>query len=171
MLFNLILLLAFAPVHYGFMVPVHAPTGFVRATKFCKPMTTLFMAGAPAQAPAKVKQAQKTSDGGGKGGTEQVTKTADPKTRVEVEVEEAPRFKLLLIGDEEYSEEHVVERMVDLVDDLDKKQGVEVYYAAQKAGKGLIGVFVLEMAEFYAEQLARSEPMIFTDLVKEGKAQ
>ena len=56
---------------------------------------------------------------------------------------------------------------MDVVDDVDKKQAVEVYYAAQKAGKGLIGIFVLEMGEFYVEQLMRSEPMIFSELVKE----
>ncbi|GMI44701.1 hypothetical protein TrCOL_g7731 [Triparma columacea] len=97
-------------------------------------------------------------------------KTAEPKTRGEIETEDAPRYKVLLIGDEEYVEEHVVERMVDVVDDLDKKRSIEVYYAAQKGGKGLVGVYPLELSEFYVEQLLRSEPMIFSELEKEGKA-
>jgi len=95
---------------------------------------------------------------------------AQPKTRREHETEDAPRYKLMLIGDQEYDEQHVVERIVDVVDDVDKKMAIEVFYAAQKAGKGMIGVFVLEMAEFYMEQLSRSEPMIFSDLEKEGKS-
>jgi len=97
-------------------------------------------------------------------------KAAQPKTRSEVETEDAPRYKVLLIGDEEYAEEHVVDRMVDIVDDLDKKQSIEIFYAAQKAGKGLVGVYPLEISEFYVEQLLRSEPIIFSELEKEGKS-
>ncbi|GMI17711.1 hypothetical protein TrLO_g1102 [Triparma laevis f. longispina] len=97
----------------------------------------------------------------------QKAKVAQPQTRGEVETEDAPRYKVLLIGDEEYDEEHVIERMVDVVDDVDKKQSIEIFYAAQKAGKGLVGVYPLEMSEHYVEQFLRSEPMIFTELEKE----
>ena len=84
-----------------------------------------------------------------------------------MQTEDAPRYKVLLLGDEEYEEEHVIERLVDVVDDVDKKQSIEIFYSAQKGGKGLVGVYPLEVSEFYVEQLARSEPMIFSELEKE----
>ena len=98
---------------------------------------------------------------------QQKAKVAEPQTRGDIETEDAPRYKVLLLGDEEYEEEHVIERLVDVVDDVDKKQSIEIFYSAQKGGKGLVGVYPLEVSEFYVEQLARSEPMIFSELEKE----
>ncbi|GMH46702.1 hypothetical protein TrVE_jg374 [Triparma verrucosa] len=97
----------------------------------------------------------------------QKAKVAQPQTRGSHETEDAPRYKVILIGDEEYDEEHVIERMVDVVDDVDKKASIEIFHSAQQGGKGLVGVYPLEQSEHYVEQFLRSEPMIFTELEKE----
>jgi len=91
------------------------------------------------------------------------------KQRVEEkpEFEEAKRYKLNLLGDDAYDFEHVVDRLEAIVPDVDKVLAVECYNQAQAGGVALIGVFHMEQAELYKEQLIRSDPMIYSDMEEE----
>jgi len=133
-------------------------------------VTTIFSSpgGAPAYAPPKVDIKKKTAPP--KGAQDQKVQVGQPQTRAEVEVEDAPRYKVMLLGDESYTESHVVPRITNVVDDVDTKQAQSVYTACMSAGKGLVGVYPMEIAEHYVEQFLRSEPMIFSEMVKEGKS-
>jgi ATP-dependent Clp protease adapter protein ClpS len=107
----------------------------------------------------------------GPGQPEQKVEIGKPQTRLVEETEDAPRYKVMLLFDDGYLEEPVTNRLTEVVDDLDKPSAQDVYRACEKQGSGMVGVYPLEIAEFYVEQLLRSEPMIFTELVKEGEAE
>jgi ATP-dependent Clp protease adapter protein ClpS len=104
----------------------------------------------------KVKQRQKAEVG-------------DPVSRREDEFQEAPMFKLMLIGDASYDAAHVVERMCAVVDDMDEDQAATVLQQANQVGKAMCGKYPFEKAELFKEQLIRSDPMIFSDLESENK--
>jgi len=86
----------------------------------------------------------------------------------EKEFEEAPQFQVLLIGDEDYEQVHVVERITQVMDDIAEDQALDIYKSAQASGQAMIGMYPFEYAELYKEQLLRSTPMIFSD-IKETK--
>jgi len=129
--------------------------------------TSSLSAGGPAPATKTIQKQKTASPITGK--PKAKIQVAEPQTRGETETEDAPRYMVIVIGDESYTETHVVARLNELFDDIDQKQASDVYNAVMKTGKGLAGVYPLEQAEFYVEQLLRSEPMIFAELVKEGK--
>lgn len=95
-------------------------------------------------------------------------KTHDPISRRDEEFEEAPMFKLLLIGDDSYDLAHVVERMCAVVDDVDEDQAATVLQQANQEGKAMLGKYPFERAELYKEQLLRSDPLIYCDLEEEN---
>ena len=47
-------------------------------------------------------------------------RTSDPINRRDEEFEDAPMYRLMLLGDEEYDVVHVVERMCAILDDMDE---------------------------------------------------
>jgi ATP-dependent Clp protease adapter protein ClpS len=65
----------------------------------------------------------------------QQAKTHDPISRREEDFEEAPMFKLMLLGDDSYDPAHVVERMCAVVEDMDEDQAATVLQQANQAGK------------------------------------
>jgi ATP-dependent Clp protease adapter protein ClpS len=65
----------------------------------------------------------------------QQAKTHDPISRREEDFEEAPMFKLMLLGDESYDPAHVVERMCAVVEDMDEDQAATVFQQANQEGK------------------------------------
>lgn len=89
---------------------------------------------------------------------------AKPKRKTVEELEELPMFKVVLLGDESYEQEHVCKALMDTVEDMDIKRAEEVYKTAQQGGSALITILAQEPAEFVVEQLARKEPMIFSEL-------
>ena len=97
----------------------------------------------------------------------QKAKTHDPISRRDEEFEEAPMFKLMLLGDDSYDAAHVVERMCAVVEDMDEDQAATVFQQANQEGKAMAGKYPMEIAELYKEQLIRSDPMIFSDLEEE----
>jgi ATP-dependent Clp protease adapter protein ClpS len=99
----------------------------------------------------------------------QKAKTHDPISRRDEEFEEAPMFKLMLLGDDSYDPAHVVERMCAIVEDMDEDQAATVLKQANQSGKAMCGKYPFERAELYKEQLIRSDPMIFSDLEEENK--
>jgi ATP-dependent Clp protease adapter protein ClpS len=65
----------------------------------------------------------------------QQAETHDPITRREEDFEEAPMFKLMLLGDDSYDPAHVVERMCAVVEDMDEDQAATVFQQANQEGK------------------------------------
>lgn len=96
-------------------------------------------------------------------------RTYDPISRRDDEFEEAPMFKLMLLGDDGYDAAHVIERICAVVQDMDENQAATVLKQANQSGKAMCGKYPFEVAELYKEQLIRSDPMIFSDLEEENK--
>lgn len=101
----------------------------------------------------------------------QRAKTQDPKNRRDEEFEDAPLYKVMLLGDEGYDIGHVIERMCDILEDMDEDAASTIFNQAQIAGKAMCGKYPFEHAEMYKEQLARSDPMIYSDIEEENKKQ
>ena len=80
-------------------------------------------------------------------------------------------YRLMLLGDEEYEQAHVVERLCAILDDVDEGAAASILKQAQIAGKAMCGKYPFEHAEMYKEQLARSDPLIYSDLEEEDKPQ
>ena len=98
----------------------------------------------------------------------QKARTHDPISRREEDFEEAPLYKLMLIGDDGYDPAHVVERMCAVVEDMDEDQAATVLQQSLQEGKAMCGKYPMEIAELYKEQLIRSDPMIFSDMEEEN---
>mmetsp|Transcript_17650 Transcript_17650/g.20424 ORF Transcript_17650/g.20424 Transcript_17650/m.20424 type:complete len:170 (+) Transcript_17650:105-614(+) len=98
----------------------------------------------------------------------QKARTSDPKSRRDDEFEDAPMFKVMLLGDEDYEQAHVIERMCSILEDMDENSAATVFKSAQQSGKAMCGKYPLEHAEMYKEQLVRSDPMIYSDVEKEN---
>mmetsp|Transcript_36539 Transcript_36539/g.71869 ORF Transcript_36539/g.71869 Transcript_36539/m.71869 type:complete len:177 (+) Transcript_36539:100-630(+) len=126
-------------------------------------------AGAIAKPKVKIGQVTATPKLGEPAQQTKIREKTQVKQRVETkqDVEEAKRYKLNLLGDDAYDFEHVVDRLENLVPDVDKAMAVSCFNEAQAAGLALIGVFHMETAELYKEQLIRSEPMIYADMQEE----
>lgn len=101
--------------------------------------------------------------------SKQRVRSSDPINRREEKFEDAPLFKVLLIGDDDYDQAHVIERMCEILEDMDENQAASVFKSAQQGGKAMCGKYPLEHAEMYKEQLIRSDPMIFSDVEEENK--
>jgi ATP-dependent Clp protease adapter protein ClpS len=145
----------------AFMV---SPPAFTRSVS-----TSLFMAG---QAQPEVQIKTKVA-------TETVTKskqkqkkkeqTDEPVNRRDDDFEDAPMFKLLLLRDQAYDTEHVITRMCSIMEDIDEDSAKTIYQACMASGKSMIGIYPFEIAELFKEQMLRSTPMIFSDLVEDKK--
>ena len=99
----------------------------------------------------------------------QQAKTHDPISRRDDEFEEAPMYKLMLLGDDSYNAVHVAERLCSILDDMDEDQATTVIQQAGKSGEAMCGKYPFEKAELFKEQLIRSDPMIFSDIKEENK--
>mmetsp|Transcript_16240 Transcript_16240/g.32930 ORF Transcript_16240/g.32930 Transcript_16240/m.32930 type:complete len:171 (-) Transcript_16240:1444-1956(-) len=75
------------------------------------------------------------------------------------QTDEVPMYKVILMGDEDYDENHVVTQLIKIVQ-LDKKEAQRIYIEAQQLGESLVCVVTQEHAEFYAQQLKRQEIFI-----------
>ena len=91
-------------------------------------------------------------------------KPSDPDLRNEEDFEDAPMFRLFLLGDEEYDQEHVVTRIYEIVEDCSEDSAAELFKAAYQGGEAMIGKYPREIAETYGEQLTRSDPIIYADV-------
>jgi ATP-dependent Clp protease adapter protein ClpS len=96
-------------------------------------------------------------------------KASDPHKRREDEFQDAPLYKVMLIGDASYDQAHVVEKMCEIMEDMDENQAASVYKSAQQSGSAMCGKYPLEHAEMYKEQLVRSDPMIYGDVEEDNK--
>ncbi|KAL3773633.1 hypothetical protein ACHAWO_012486 [Cyclotella atomus] len=87
----------------------------------------------------------------------------------DTEIEEAPLWQVYLIGDKGYSQNHVTQRMEAILPDVNADGAGAIYDAAQRIGEALCGKYDQEEAEFYAEQLQRSDPIIYAEAREEPK--
>lgn len=85
------------------------------------------------------------------------------------EFQDAPMYKLMLLKDNGADQEHVINRLCAIVEDLDEDAASTIFQQAQSAGKAMCGKFPFERAELFKEQLLRSDPMIFADLQEENE--
>lgn len=92
----------------------------------------------------------------------------EPKSRRKEEFQDAPLYKVMLLGDDSYDGGHVVDRLCAIMEDLDEGAAVTIFQQAQQEGKAMCGKYPMEHAEMYKEQLIRSDPMIFSDLEEEN---
>lgn len=97
------------------------------------------------------------------------SKSSDPVNRREEDFEDAPLYKVMLIGDADYNQAHVIERMCEIMEDMDENHAATVFKSAQQGGSAMCGKYPLEHAEMYKEQLIRSDPMIFGDVKEENE--
>jgi ATP-dependent Clp protease adapter protein ClpS len=93
----------------------------------------------------------------------------DPISRRDEDFEDAPMYKLMLLGDDSYDASHVIERLCAIVDDMDEDQAATVLKQASSSGKAMCGKYPFERAELFKEQLVRSTPMIFADMEEDNK--
>eukprot|EP00536_Pseudo-nitzschia_multiseries_P014712 jgi/Psemu1/311352/fgenesh1_kg.758_\ len=99
----------------------------------------------------------------------QDSKIHDPISRRDEIFEEAPMYKLMLLGDESYDPVHVAERLCAIVDDMDEDQAATVILQASSSGEAMCGKYPMEKAELFKEQLIRSDPMIYSDIKNENE--
>eukprot|EP00578_Thalassiosira_sp_NH16_P025591 CAMPEP_0181100840 /NCGR_PEP_ID=MMETSP1071-20121207/13413_1 /TAXON_ID=35127 /ORGANISM="Thalassiosira sp., Strain NH16" /LENGTH=170 /DNA_ID=CAMNT_0023183607 /DNA_START=51 /DNA_END=566 /DNA_ORIENTATION=- len=91
-------------------------------------------------------------------------KPSDPDLRNEEDFEDAPMFRLYLIGDESYEQEHVVTRIFEVVEDCSEDDAATLFKSAYQSGEAFMGKYPREIAEMYGEQLTRSDPIIYADV-------
>lgn len=89
---------------------------------------------------------------------------AKAKPRRKTQADEIPMYKVILLGDEEYVEAHVVTQLQKIVQ-IDKKEASRIFHEAQQSGSSIVCVVCEEHAEFYAQQLKRQE--IFVTIEKD----
>lgn len=94
-------------------------------------------------------------------------KSGEPVNRRDDDFEDAPMFKVILVGDDSYDQTHVIQRMCEVLEKMDESQAASIYKQAQQGGSAMCGKYPLEHAEMYKEQLIRSDPMIYADVQKE----
>ena len=100
--------------------------------------------------------------------SKQKAQVHDPISRRDEEFQDAPMFKLMLLGDDSYDPSHVIERMCAVIEDMDEDQAATVFQQAEMNGAAMCGKYPFERAELFKEQLIRSDPMIFSDLQEEN---
>lgn len=90
--------------------------------------------------------------------------SAKAKPRRKTLADEVPMYKVILLGDEEYVEAHVVTQIQKIVG-KDKKEASKNFREAQATGSSIVCVVCEEHAEFYALQLKRQD--IFVTVEKD----
>lgn len=91
-------------------------------------------------------------------------KPSDPSLRSEDDFEDAPMYRLYLVGDESYEQEHVCTRLFEVIEDCSEDDAAALFKSAYQSGEAFMGKYPLEVAETYAEQLTRSDPIIYADV-------
>ena len=116
-------------------------------------------------APAKIKQklAQSTINPGD-GGTDDGDREREHERQNVEDLEDPKMFNVMLLGDDDYTQEHICTSILDVVEEVQIKQAEEIFLQAQKGGAANVCTTSQEMAEHYVQQLARKDPMIFCEM-------
>lgn len=90
--------------------------------------------------------------------------SAKARPRRKTQADEIPMYKVILLGDEAYSESHVVTQLQKTIG-LEKSEAGKRFAEAQQSGSSVVAVVCEEHAEFYAQQLKRQD--IFVTVEKD----
>lgn len=88
--------------------------------------------------------------------------SAKARPRRKTQEDEIPMFKVILLGDEEYVEAHVVTQLQKTVQ-IDKSEATRIFREAQSTGSSIVCVVCEEHAEFYAQQLRRQDIFVVVE--------
>lgn len=88
--------------------------------------------------------------------------SAKARPRRKTQADEIPLYKVILLGDEEYVEGHVVTQIQKTVQ-IDKGEATRIYRDAQSTGSAVVCVVCEEHAEFYAQQLRRQDIFVVVE--------
>ncbi|ACI64818.1 predicted protein [Thalassiosira pseudonana CCMP1335] len=100
--------------------------------------------------------------------TKQKKKFKPSEPEEEYEFKEAPLWLLMLIADEADEQMHVITRLTEIVEDVNDDMAAELFKAANMVGEALVGKYPKEIGEMYAEQLTRSDPIIYAECREEN---
>lgn len=90
--------------------------------------------------------------------------SAKARPRRKTQADEVPMYKVILLGDEEYDEAHVVTQLQKTIG-LERGDAQKCFHEAQTTGSAIACVVCEEHAEFYADQLRRQD--IFVEIEKD----
>lgn len=88
--------------------------------------------------------------------------SAKARPRRKTQADEVPMFKVILLGDEEYVEAHVVTQLQKTVQ-INKEEASRIFQEAQATGSSIVCVVCEEHAEFYAQQLKRQDIFVVVE--------
>lgn len=91
-------------------------------------------------------------------------KPSEPDLLSDDDFEDAPMFRLYFIGDESDDQQHVVTRLAEVVEDCSEDDAATLFKSGSQTGEAFMGKYPKEIAETYAEQLTRSDPIIYADV-------
>mmetsp|Transcript_33086 Transcript_33086/g.67206 ORF Transcript_33086/g.67206 Transcript_33086/m.67206 type:complete len:167 (-) Transcript_33086:218-718(-) len=96
-------------------------------------------------------------------------KTGTPKLapKKKTQDDETPMYKVILLGDPEYEQSHVVTQITKVIPSVQKEEAIRIYVEAQMTGSSVIIVVTEEHAEHYVQQLKRQQ--IYAKMEKEKK--
>ena len=119
---------------------------------------------APGKVELKQKVSLKTTANPGGGGTDDGEREREFERKNVEDLEDPKMFNVILLGDEDYTQEHICKALLDVVEDVQIKQAEEIFLEAQKGGQANVCTTSQELAEHYVQQLARKDPMIFCEM-------
>jgi len=90
---------------------------------------------------------------------------APPQVKKKTQEEEVPMYKVIMLWDDEYQEAPVIEALKKVIPQC-KNRGYaqQCYKEASMKGRSLLTVVAQEIAEHYALQLKRSDPMVYAKI-------
>jgi len=96
------------------------------------------------------------------------TATPDLKPKQKTQDDETPMFKVILLGDNDYEQAHVVVSITKTIPSVQKEEALKCFVEAQMTGSSIIIVVTEEHAEHYVQQLKRSQ--IYAKMEQEKKS-
>ena len=101
----------------------------------------------------------------GGGGTDDGEREREFERKNVEDLEDPKMFNVILLGDEDYTQEHICKALLDVVEDVQIKQAEEIFLEAQKGGQANVCTTSQELAEHYVQQFARKDSMIFCEML------
>jgi ATP-dependent Clp protease adapter protein ClpS len=95
------------------------------------------------------------------------TATPDLKPKQKTQDDETPMYKVILLGDNDYEQSHVVTSITKTIPSVKKEEAIRCFVEAQMTGSSLIITVTEEHAEHYVQQLKRQQ--VYAKMEKEKK--
>ncbi|TFJ81175.1 hypothetical protein NSK_007517 [Nannochloropsis salina CCMP1776] len=84
--------------------------------------------------------------------------------RFETKEEESEKFAVVLVGDKDYDQGHVVKVLCKVIAGLGAMKAVTAFQEAQSKGKAIVLIADEESAETVAELICRNKPPVIADV-------